>query len=112
MGDSAPLVSIFHTSSYVVSKSLLRVWCCAGSNSHKVKSRCWHGRIRRTSITWIILTCRIGLFTRDWMQVCNPVTSSSFPHDRPVSFQDMSRVGGPDLNSGAATHFGSRGLVM
>ena len=35
----------------------------------------------------------IGLFTRDWMHVCNPVTSFSSPHDRPVSFQDTSRVG-------------------
>src|SRR4051812_8571867 len=26
----------------------------------------------------MMLTSRIGLFTRDWMQVCNPVTSSSF----------------------------------
>ena len=37
---------------------------------------------------------------------------SFLPHDRPVSFQDVSRVGGPDRNSGAAIHFGLRGLVM
>src|SRR3954467_7109620 len=111
-GAPAPLISTFQTSSYDVSKSLLRVRCCAGSNSHKLKSHCWHGRIRRTSMTWTILTSRIGLFTRDWMQVFSPVTSSSLPHDRPVSFQDISRVGGPDLNSGAATHSGSRGSVM
>src|SRR3954469_648904 len=85
---------------------------CVVEYSHKLKSRCWHGRIRRTSITWTILTSRIGLFTRDWMQVCSLVTSSSLPHDRPVSFQDISRVGGPDRNLGAATHFGSRGSVM
>src|SRR3954465_13176156 len=112
VGASAPLISTLHTSSYVVSKSLLRVWCCAGSNSHKLKSRCWHGRIRRTSMTWTILTSRIGLSTRDWMQVFSPVTSSSLPHDRPVSFQDTSRVGGPDLNSGATTHSGSHDSVM
>ena len=29
-----------------------------------------------------------------------------------VSFQEASRVGGPDWNSGAATHLGSRGSVM
>ena len=26
--------------SYIVSKSLLRVWCCARSNSHRLKARC------------------------------------------------------------------------
>ena len=50
--------------------------------------------------------------TRDWMHVCNPVTSFSSPHDRPVSFQDISRMGGPDRNSGAAAHSGWRGSVM
>ena len=34
------------------------------------------------------------------------------PHDRPISFQEVSRVGGPDRNSGAATHSGSHGSVM
>src|SRR3954464_6001072 len=63
-------------------------------------------------MTWRMLASRIGVCTKNWMHVCNPVTSSSLPHDRPVSFQDMSRVGGPDLNSGAATHFGSLGSVM
>ena len=33
-------------------------------------------------------------------------------HDRPVSFQEVSRVGMPDRNSGAAAHSGSRGSVM
>src|SRR3954469_3570418 len=99
-------------SSYVVSKSLLSVWCCAESYYHKVKSRCWHGRTRRMSMTWIMLTCRIGLFTRGKMQVCNLVTSLSFPHDKPVSCQDLRRVGGPDRNSGAGTHFASCGSVM
>ena len=33
-------------------------------------------------------------------------------HERPVSFQDISRVGGPDRNSGAATHSGSHGSMM
>src|SRR3954465_2920583 len=46
------------------------------------------------------------------MHFCSPVTSPLLPHDRPVSFQDVSCVGGPDRNSGAATHLGSRGSVM
>ena len=39
-GTSAPLNSTFQTSLCIVSKSLLRVWCWAGSNSHKLKTRC------------------------------------------------------------------------
>ena len=42
----------------------------------------------------------------------SPVSSPFLPHDRPVSFQEVSRVGGPDRNSGDATHSGSRGSVM
>ena len=34
------------------------------------------------------------------------------PHVRPISFQEVSRVGKPDRNSGAAAHLGSRGSVM
>ena len=37
---------------------------------------------------------------------------SFLPHDRPISFQEVSRVGGPDRNSGAVTHSGSHGSVM
>ena len=33
--------STFQTSSYVVSKSPFKVWCCAGSNSHILKPRRW-----------------------------------------------------------------------
>src|SRR3954469_8309117 len=55
-GASAPLNSTFQASSYVVSKSLLRVWCWAELNSHKLKARCWHGSIRRMSMTWTTLT--------------------------------------------------------
>ena len=39
-GISAPLNSTFQTSLCVVSTSSLRVWCWAGLNSHKLKSRC------------------------------------------------------------------------
>ena len=65
-GASAPLNSTFQASSYVVLKSLLKVWCYAGSNSHKLKARCWHGRIRWMSITWTTLTSLRFLFTRFW----------------------------------------------
>ena len=36
---------------------------------------------------------------------------SFLPHDRPISFQDVSSVGGLDRNSGGATHSASRGSV-
>ena len=52
------------------------------------------------------------LSTRVWMHVWSPVSSPFLPHDRPVSFQEVSRVGGPDRNSGGATHSASRGSVM
>ena len=42
-GASLPLNSTLQEASYVVSKSPLRVRCCAGSNSHKLKARCWRG---------------------------------------------------------------------
>ena len=64
------------------------------------------------SMTWTMLTSLSCLFTRDWMHFCSPVTSYSSPHDKPVSFQDVSHIGGPDQNSGVAIHFGSRGSVM
>ena len=105
-GASAPLNSTFQTSSYVVSKSPLRVWCCAGSNSHMLKPRRWHGRIRRMSMTWTTLTSLSFLSTSFWTQAWSPVSSSESPHVRPLSFQEVSRIGMPDLNSGAAAHLG------
>ena len=39
-------------------------------------------------------------------------SSSESPQIRPLSFQEVSRVGMPDLNSGAAAQSGSRGSVM
>ena len=50
--------------------------------------------------------------TRVWTHVWSPDSSPFLPHYRPVSFQEVSRVGGPDRNSGAATHSGLRGSVM
>ena len=109
---SAPLNRTFQAYSYVVSKSLFKVWCCAGSNSHKLKARCWHGRIRRMSMTWTTLTSLSFLFIIFWTQAWSPVSSSESPHVRPFSFQEVSRVGMPDLNSGVAAHSGSRGSAM
>ena len=52
------------------------------------------------------------LLTSFWMQAWSPVSFSESPHVRPLSFQEVSRVGMPDLNSGAAAHSGSRGSVI
>ena len=64
------------------------------------------------SMTWTTLTSLTFLVTRSRTQVWSPVTSFRLPHDRPVSFQDVSWVGKPDQNSGAATHLGSRDSVI
>ena len=40
------------------------------------------------------------------------VSSSESPQIRPLSFQEVSRVGMPDLNLGAAAQSASRGSVM
>ena len=42
------------------------------------------------------------------MQVRSPVSSTVEPQDKPFSFQEVSRVGIPDRNSGAATQLVSR----
>ena len=41
-----------------------------------------------------------------------PSSSTDEPHDKPFSFQEVSRVGNPDQNSGAVAHLASRGSVM
>ena len=64
------------------------------------------------SMTWTTLTSLSFLFTSFWMQACSPVSSSESPHVRPLSFQEVSHVGMPDLNTGATAHSGSRGSVM
>ena len=64
------------------------------------------------SITWTTLTSLSCLSTRVWTHVWSPVSSPFLPHDRPVSFQEVSRLGIPDQNSGAATQVVSRGSVM
>ena len=64
------------------------------------------------SMTWTTLTSLSFLFTSFWIQAWSPVSSSESPQVRPLSFQEVSRVGIPDQNSGAATQLVSRGLVM
>ena len=52
---------------------------------------------------------KFELLVHQGLDACLESGQLSFlPHDRPVSFQEASRVGGPDQNSGAATHSGSR----
>ena len=63
-------------------------------------------------MTWTTLTSLSFLFTSFWIQAWSPVSSSELPHSKPFSFQEVSYVGIPDLNSGAAGHLGSRGSVM
>ena len=84
-GASAPLNSTLQAPSYVVSKSPLSAWCCSGLNSHRLNARSWHGRIRRTSMTWTTLTS-LSFFTSFWIQAWSPVSSSELPHSKPFSF--------------------------
>ena len=72
----------------------------------QLKPRCWQGRIRRTSMTWITLTRLSFLFTRVWRQDWSPVSSSELPRRKPFSFQEVSCMGVPYLNSAAAAHLG------
>ena len=63
-------------------------------------------------MTWTTLTSLIFLLIMFLMQVWSPVISTDEPQDRPFCFQEVSRVGGPDRNSGAVTYSGLRGSVM
>ena len=64
------------------------------------------------SITWITLTSLIFLDIMFWTHVWSPVSSLGAPQVRPFSCQEVSRIGTPDQNSGAATQLVSRGSVM
>ena len=56
---------------------------------------------------------KFELLVHQGLDTCLESDQLSFlPHNRPISFQEVSRIGGPDRNSGGATHSGSRGLVM
>ena len=63
-------------------------------------------------MTSTILTSLIFLLITFLMQVWSPVSSTEEPQDKPFSFQEVSRVGIPDRNLGAATQLESRGSVM
>ena len=77
-----------------------------------IEPRRWHRRIWRMSMTWTMLTSLSFLFIIFWMQVWSLVSSTGLPQGRPFSFQEVSRMGIPDRNSGAATQLVSRGSVM
>ena len=63
-------------------------------------------------MTWTTLTSFIFLLIMFLMQVWSPVSSTGEPRDRSFSFQEVSCVGIPDQNLGAATQLVSRGSVM
>ena len=64
------------------------------------------------SITWTMLTSLSFLLTMLRIHFWSPSNSTDEPHDKPFSFQEVSRVGNPDQNSGAAAHLASRGSVI
>ena len=64
------------------------------------------------SMTWTMLTSLIFLVVMFLTQFWSPVSSTDEPQDRPFSFQEVSHMGMPDRNSGAATQLVSRGSVM
>ena len=63
-------------------------------------------------MTWTILTSLSFLPIMFRIHFWSPSSSTDEPQDRPFSFQEVSRVGIPDQNSGAATQLVLRGLVM
>ena len=52
------------------------------------------------SMTWTMLTSLSFLLAMFWMLFWSPSSSTDEPHDMPFSFQEVSRVGNPDRNSG------------
>ena len=67
-------------------EELSRVWCLAGSNSHISNARLCHGRIRRMSMSWSMLTGLTFLSLILLLQVSSLVSSTEEPQDRPFSF--------------------------
>ena len=55
---------------------------------------------------------KFEILVHQGLDACLESCQLSLPHDGPISFQEVSRVGGPDRNLGVATHSGSRGSVM
>ena len=64
------------------------------------------------SMTWTMLTSLSFLPAIFRIHFWSPSSSTDEPQDRPFSFQEVSHVGIPDQNFGAATHLASRGSVM
>ena len=64
------------------------------------------------SMTWTMLTSLSFLLAIFRIHFWSPSRSTDEPQDRPFSFQEVSRVGIPDQNLGAATQLESRGSVM
>ena len=83
----------------------------SGLNSHIRRGRHLHGNIRRTNITCIMLTRFMSLSRSSRIRLCSTGTSPAGPQFRPTSVQDASCDGGPERNSGAATHFVPLGAV-
>ena len=63
-------------------------------------------------MTWTMLTSLSFLLIMFRIHFWSPSSSTDEPQDRPFSFQEVSRVGIPDQNSGAAIQLVSRGSVM
>ena len=63
-------------------------------------------------MTWTMLTSLIFLLIIFLTQVWSLVSSTDEPQARPFFFHEVSRMGMPDQNSGAAAQLVSRGSVM
>ena len=64
------------------------------------------------SMTWTMLTSLSFLPAIFRIHFWSPSSSTDEHQDRPFSFQEVSRMGIPDRNSGAATQLVSRGSVI
>ena len=63
-------------------------------------------------MTWTTLTSLIFLLIMFLMHVWSPVSSIDEPQAKPFSFQEVSRMGMPDQNSGTAAQLALRGSVI
>ena len=80
-------------------------------NSHIRRGRRLHGNIRWISITCIMLIRFMSLSISSRTRFCSSGTSPAGPQFRPTSVQDANCDGGPERNSGEATHFVPLGAV-
>ena len=92
-GISLPLKSNFQASSWLVSKSLTRVWCFFGLKPHRGRLQLWQGRIRRTNITWIMSISLMSLSIILWICVCSAISSSDEHQFGLFSTLEVSRTG-------------------